>query len=524
MRYCAYTFLHRAVVAVNSPLSSDTLVTGRWLWYDRQQRPPAETCKRVGERAMKHIWKAALRRHYASSHASLPSVRHRASGTARTGNLLRLAPIRSAYYPACCALLASRRRLGCCLAAPAMHFSTSSTAAEFGSAADEPMFRPRRALVLTKFSRYEFEKRRHAHLTEEQLVQDLESRGSDYNSLVHHHKIHTKNRELVVNTLRQNGIETRLVDRFDYTDSNIDWADVIFTTGGDGTFLMAASKIHTRDKPIIGINSDPSRSVGYLCLPGHYTENFPLALKRLLTGKFQWMWRQRLRVTLKGEHAFDAPVELHDQQLQYPEYRFLDCWQEQHRKPTADDGATQHSLGDAVHMLPVRSLNEVFVGESLSSRVSYYELSVDGSPRTKLKSSGLTICSGTGSTSWSFNINKVTPQCIQRILDIVTAETGVDLPTRDPKLIERVTTNFNNSLIFDPSKCLMAYTIRDPVVFGTDFNSKPRGFAKRIEVKSRMFDACLVIDGGLSFVFNDGATAVFEIFDEDALRTVKLSD
>lgn len=100
----------------------------------------------------------------------------------------------------------------------------------------------------------------------------------------------------------------------------------------------------------------------------------------------------------------------------------------------------------------------------------------------------------------------------------------MDLPTRDPKLIERVTTNFNNSLIFDPSKCLMAYTIRDPVVFGTDFNSKPRGFAKRIEVKSRMFDACLVIDGGLSFVFNDGATAVFEIFDEDALRTVQFAD
>ncbi|XP_075529465.1 NAD kinase 2, mitochondrial isoform X2 [Dermacentor variabilis] len=537
MRYCACRFLHRAV-AVNRPsasaasLSSDTLLGGGVVtrrWCDRLLRSQAETCKRGGERAMKQIWRVALRRNYSSSHASLPSlspaVRHR-GGTARTGNLLLLlAPIRSAaYYPACRrggAVVPSRLVVA---PAAAMHFSTSSTAAaQFGSA-EEPVFRPRRALVLTKFSRYEFEKRRHAHLTEEQLVQD-ESRGSDYNSLVHHHKIHTKNRELVVNTLRENGIETRLVDRFEYTDSNIDWADVIFTTGGDGTFLMAASKIHTRDKPIIGINSDPSRSVGYLCLPGHYTENFPLALKRLLTGKFQWMWRQRLRVTLKGEHAFDPPVELHDQQLQYPEYRFLDCWQEQHRKPTTDDGGLQHSsAGDVVHVLPVRSLNEVFVGESLSSRVSYYELSVDGSPRTKLKSSGLTICSGTGSTSWSFNINKVTPQCIQRILDIVTAETGVDLPTRDPKLIERVTTNFNNSLIFDPSKCRMAYTIRDPVVFGTDFNSKPRGFAKRIEVKSRMFDACLVIDGGLSFVFNDGATAVFEIFDEDALRTVQFAD
>ncbi|KAM7308495.1 NAD kinase 2, mitochondrial isoform X2 [Ixodes scapularis] len=375
-----------------------------------------------------------------------------------------------------------------------------ATAVTGANAADEPAFRPQKALVLTKFSRYEFEKRRHAHLTEEQLVKDLEARGSDYNSLVHHHKIHTKNRELVVNTLRENGIETRLVDRFDYTDSNIDWADVIITTGGDGTFLMAASKIHSRDKPVIGINSDPSRSIGYLCLPGHYTENFPVALQRLLTGKFQWMWRQRLRVTLKGEHAFDAP--------------------EQHRKPQ-DEACPP---GHASHLLPVRSLNEVFVGESLSSRVSYYELSIDGSPRVKLKSSGLTVCSGTGSTSWSFNINKVTPQCVQRILDIVSSETGVDIPARGTQLIDRITTKFNNSLIFDPSKCLMAYTIRDPVVFGTDFSSKPRGFAKRIEVKSRMFDACLVIDGGLSFVFNDGATAVFEIFEEDALRTVQFVD
>lgn len=479
MRYCGSGWL-RCVVPL-PPLLSFAVVT-RSGWCDRLP-PQAVRC----ERAMQHIWRAALRRNHASS-----AVRRRVAA-------------QTTHCPA-----------------SAMHFSTSSTAESAAEA-----FRPRRALVLTKFSRYEFEKRRHAHLTEEQLVQDLESRGSDYNSLVHHHKIHTKNRELVVNTLRENGIETRLVDRFDYTDSNIDWADVIFTTGGDGTFLMAASKIYTRDKPIIGINSDPSRSVGYLCLPGHYTENFPLALKRLLTGKFQWMWRQRLRVTLKGEHAFDAPVELHDQQLQYPEYRFLDCWQEQHRKSTAEDGGMappQSAMADAVHVLPVRSLNEVFVGESLSSRVSYYELAVDGSPRTKLKSSGLTICSGTGSTSWSFNINKVTPQCIQRILDIVTSETGVDIPTRDPKLIERITTSFNNSLIFDPSKCLMAYTIRDPVVFGTDFNSKPRGFAKRIEVKSRMFDACLVIDGGLSFVFNDGATAVFEIFDEDALRTVQFAD
>lgn len=58
---------------------------------------------------------------------------------------------------------------------------------------------------------------------------------------------------------REKGIETKVVNRFDYSDANIEWADVILTTGGDGTFLMAASKIHSQNKPLIGINSDPSR-------------------------------------------------------------------------------------------------------------------------------------------------------------------------------------------------------------------------------------------------------------------------
>ncbi|XP_076339070.1 NAD kinase 2, mitochondrial-like isoform X2 [Tachypleus tridentatus] len=198
-------------------------------------------------------------------------------------------------------------------------------------------FRPKKALILTKFSRYEYEKRRHPDLSEEELIKNLEERGSDYQSLLHHHHIHTKNKDLVVETLRQHGIETSVVNRFGYTDANIEWADIIFTTGGDGTFLMAASKIHRQDKPVIGINSDPSRSVGHLCLPVKFTDCIPEAVEKLMNGQF---------------------------------------------------------------------------------KVSYYELSVDGSPKVKIKSSGLTVCTGTGSTSWSFNINKLTPQCVEQLLKI----------------------------------------------------------------------------------------------------------
>ena len=50
-----------------------------------------------------------------------------------------------------------------------------------------------------------------------------------------------------------------VVRRFDYGTNVINWADAVITVGGDGTFLMAASKLEGHSKPIIGINADPDR-------------------------------------------------------------------------------------------------------------------------------------------------------------------------------------------------------------------------------------------------------------------------
>lgn len=73
----------------------------------------------------------------------------------------------------------------------------------------------------------------------------------------------------------------------------------------------------------------------------------------------------------------------------------------------------------------------------------------------------------------------------------------------------------------------MGYTIRDLISAGVWPQPKgvePRGFASRIEVKSRCLDAGLVVDGGLSFRFNDGTVAILEIHESDALRTVELNE
>lgn len=307
-----------------------------------------------------------------------------------------------------------------------------------------------------------------------------------------------------------------MINRLSYNEDDIDWADMVITSGGDGTFLMAASKIRNNMKPLIGVNSDPTRSVGYLLLPKKYSNNFDKALDCMLNNKFEWQFRQRIRITLESENSYDDPIELHDQQLLHPEYRFLELDKTSHKKV---------SKSYKKRFLPFRALNEVFVGESLSSRVSYFELTVNDSEKAKIKSSGLTICTGTGSTSWSFNINKLTPQCVHNLFKIINKECFSEnklIAENDQELIHKVTNKFNNSLIYSPSQLLMAYTIRDPVVFGTRFQNNPRDFAKKITVKSRMTDASIVIDGGLSYKFNDGSNATFEMFEEDALRTIKL--
>ena len=93
--------------------------------------------------------------------------------------------------------------------------------------------------------------------------------------------------------------------------------------------------------------------------------------------------------------------------------------------------------------------------------------------------------------------------------------------------------------ILKVEKRLIIYYFRDPITMGltsstsssspglsdireTNIVRKPRGKASRINVKSKCFDAHLVVDGALSYKFDDGTDVVIEIKDEDALKTVEI--
>lgn len=180
----------------------------------------------------------------------------------------------------------------------------------------------------------------------------------------------------------------------------IDWADIIVPVGGDGTFLLAASRAGSiyangnNRKPVVGFNSDPEGSEGRLMLPKQYSSQIDTAIKRIMNRDFQWMHRSRIRVTLLSANGkLPAAIDLHEHKGGTMEHLCLEADQlSQHEK--------QIYQARVKRVIPYLALNEVFIGETLAARVSFLRLKVDDYKETSTKCSGLCVSTGTGSTSW----------------------------------------------------------------------------------------------------------------------------
>ncbi|KRX40550.1 NAD kinase 2, mitochondrial [Trichinella murrelli] len=396
------------------------------------------------------------------------------------------------------------------------------------------VFNPQKVLVLSKITRLDYERSANKNLTEDELSRKINQNGSDYERLVSKHNTHYEFLKKICHELSERKVEYKVVKRWEYESQEVDWADAVIAAGGDGTFLLAASKIRERSKPLIGINTDPLSSEGYLCLlKKQPEEQLPIAFEKLFSGNFKWIWRQRIRITLIGDGAFDEPAQLYDCQMRYPEYRWADHMQEHESSRLGTENSVStvydnHSdcpndhVGHHARVLPYLALNDIFIGESLSSRVSYYDLQVDDGPFMKQKSSGLTACTGTGSTSWYFNINRLSDHCLKDLLKIVSDELKVKLPYDDSEIVNRLCDKFNNQLAFPPETVGIAYVVRDPIFNETFLPFPSRGFAKQLLIKSRGFDAQVIIDGGVSYAFNYGTMVKLEVNAQDALQTSKL--
>ena len=93
----------------------------------------------------------------------------------------------------------------------------------------------------------------------------------------------------------------RLRDRESYSSADVEWAESVFSAGGDGNLLWASSKVLSPDKLLVGLNTDPNSSEGYLCLNSSHHGSLLKSLQAVFDGKVPHFHRARIRVEVDGE-------------------------------------------------------------------------------------------------------------------------------------------------------------------------------------------------------------------------------
>ncbi|XP_012242145.2 NAD kinase 2, mitochondrial-like [Bombus impatiens] len=294
----------------------------------------------------------------------------------------------------------------------------------------------------------------------------------------------------------------------------MNWADLVIPIGGDGTFLLSSKLITDNVKPVLGINpSIRSNDNNIFTLPPKYATNIESIFERLHTGKYTLLMRSRIRTVMNGEGLYRRPFHIHEKSRTQGE-----------KRAEALARTTQRKIADSLQprqrTLPWLALNEVFIGEFLAVRPITLQIRVEDQEPHQIRSSGMCVCTGTGSQFWYKSINIQSAETVRCIVEIAT---GIKLSNEQTnELLHK----YHQALIYSPEDLNMVYMIREMYHTTRCKNQKccpDRQKCNKLTVKSCGFDAGLVIDGSISLPFNDGTIATFDIKPEYSLKSIMLT-
>ena len=130
---------------------------------------------------------------------------------------------------------------------------------------------------------------------------------------------------------------------------------LIISLGGDGTFLRTSSMIDNCETPILGINTDPGRSLGILCSKFLYKDRskdstIHKIFDQLEAGEFRRKWRQRMMCKVTQLEKYNEDDK------------------EQYEKAILQ--GSKISCADGNKVIEKLMLNEVFMAEKDPSKTS----------------------------------------------------------------------------------------------------------------------------------------------------------
>ncbi|KAK1119889.1 hypothetical protein K0M31_012962 [Melipona bicolor] len=333
-------------------------------------------------------------------------------------------------------------------------------------------YRPRRVLCVSKLSSLEFLRSRNPDLNEDQILSKLKERGGDPQEILAEHQRQTACEQNLAAVLKKLNANFRIARRIEDAWKFINWADLVVPIGGDGAFLLASKLITDNTKPVLGIDPSVSNGGNIFTLSAKYTMDTESIFERLYEG--------RALVRLAQRKMADA-------------------------------------LQPRQRTLPWLALNEVFIGEFMAARPITLHVGVENDAPYQIRSSGICVCTGTGSRFWYKSINVQSAETVRSIVEIATGD-KLSLEETNELLHK-----YHQALLYSAEDLNMIYMIRE--IYHTTRCTKrkccpDRQKCSKLTVKSCGFDAGLMIDGSISLPFNDGAIATFDIKPEYSLRSI----
>lgn len=235
-------------------------------------------------------------------------------------------------------------------------------------------------------------------------------------------------------------IEESLVEK--HKMDEIKKYNYIISVGGDGTFLTCGHIIDNSRQILLGINSNPIKSEGFLCqIP--FDENRIIdALNRIVNENYKILKRKRYT------------IDLYNKNNEKKVYFF--------------------------------GLNEVFFGSRDNSSTFRYDFKVNGHSMDHLRSTGCILYTGTGSTGWAKSMKQMTRTHVKEVLELYN-------PSITQEEIHRVRDLYNKKLEMRPDYGKMRYLHRE--MFNRISKHRHGGAGTDFEIINKTINGFLAFDG-----------------------------
>lgn len=304
-----------------------------------------------------------------------------------------------------------------------------------------------RIAVISKVTSLEHYRRKYGG-SGKTLKKNLERAGIDANELLRAEKAHAEALKFILSTLSKENckIVEYLTDNAPTIIKNV---DLVIAIGGDGTLLSASHRI-IDETPFLGINSDPTRSRGFLssCVP----KFFPQKLKRILSGTHPLIPFTRLQLTIPDEKR---------------------------RIPFV--------------------LNDIFLGGNNPEDTVKYQVTIN-KKTVRHMDSGFLISTGAGSTAWIYNASRISLSEVSSLFRLAKSK-------KSSSELKKLVNEYNSALLLDKSASVFKYYSRDSItgpLASSDFQS---GYATELHLRSNMYHGRIVVDNRFSYDFSNGKQA-----------------